>query len=253
MLCLKWKALRSTTNGWKGFFERQKLQVPRKKRVRIPASEQKSVVEQALYPHHIWCIDFQEDALLDGAKVKILNVLDEFTREWLFGRASLIKSAHWVKQTLRVLFEQGNTPASVRSDNGGEFIALTVKAFLLESGSESAFIEKGCPWENGIIESFHGKLRDEFLNRECFTTLAEFNIRLETHRLWYNIPLAKVMLALLPFPLLAKDAEHILAKDAEHILAKDAEHILAKDAEHILAKDAEHILAKDAGHTRSCE
>ena len=167
-------------------FREAKLQVPRKKRVRIPASEQKSVVEQALYPHHIWCIDFQEDALLDGAKVKILNVLDEFTREWLFGRASLIKSAHWVKQTLRVLFEQGNTPASVRSDNGGEFIALTVKAFLLESGSESAFIEKGCPWENGIIESFHGKLRDEFLNRECFTTLAEFNIRLEAHRLWYN-------------------------------------------------------------------
>jgi putative transposase len=89
------------------------------------------MTREACYPHDIWCIDFQEDALLDGTKVKILNILDEFTRQWLFGKASFSTSANWVKRSLKHLFEQGNIPVSLRSDNGSEFIAHIVKAFLL--------------------------------------------------------------------------------------------------------------------------
>jgi putative transposase len=75
---------------------------------------------------------------------------------------------------------------TVRSDNGPEFIATEVKAWLQGSGSAPYYIDPGCPWQNGFVESFHGKLRDEFLSREVFVSVKEAQVRTETHRAWYN-------------------------------------------------------------------
>lgn len=134
---------------------------------------------QALYPNQVWTIDFQEDALLGGRKVRILNILDEFTREWLAvvvgfsasAKTVMLLSPNPVKMVmgtpLPLLARRGN-PLYLRSDNGGEFVAEELKTLLKGVGAVSRFIEPGHPWQNGFIESFHGRLRDEFLDREVF-------------------------------------------------------------------------------------
>ena len=87
---------------------------------------------------------------------------------------------------LRPLFLARGVPKFVRSDNGPEFIAADVKAWLQASGSAPHYIDPGCPWQNGVQESFHGKLRDELLDRETFASVPEAQVLLETHRRWYN-------------------------------------------------------------------
>ena len=154
----------------------------RKKTIRTGAS----VPYQAQYPNQVWTIDFQEDALLGGRKVRILNILDEFTREWLAVVVSFSASAKTVMGTLLPLLAKRGTPLFLRSDNGGEFIAEDLKTLLKGVGTSSHFIEPGHPWQNGFIESFHGRLRDEFLDREVFVSLAETRVQIEVHRLWYN-------------------------------------------------------------------
>jgi putative transposase len=141
---------------------------------------------EAEYPNHVWTLDFQDDALLGGRKVKILNILDEFTREWLEVIVGFTTSAALVMRTLLPLFARRGTPAFLRSDNGGEFIAGELKSLLSEAGVASYFIDPGSPWQNGFIESFHCRLRDELLNREAFASLVEMRLRLASHRNWYN-------------------------------------------------------------------
>jgi putative transposase len=162
------------------------LQVPKKKRYKVPQDKKKPPAIVPERQNHVWTLDFQEDALASGRKVKILNILDEFTRTWLFAEASFSSSAEWVRDTLSTLFRVHGVPEYLRSDNGSEFIAHLVKVFLLEQGCSSAYIDKGKPWQNGIVESFHGKVRDEFLNRESFSSLPELNGSLQSHRHWYN-------------------------------------------------------------------
>lgn len=154
----------------------------RKKTIRTGAS----VPSQAERPNHVWTLDFQEDSLLGGRKVKILNLLDEFTREWLEVVVEASTSAALVMRTLRALFARREAPTFLRSDNGGEFIAGELKTLLKEAGVASCFIDPGSPWQNGFIESFHSHLRDELLDREAFVSLAEIRHRLSRHRLWYN-------------------------------------------------------------------
>jgi putative transposase len=141
---------------------------------------------KAEHPNHVWTLDFQDDALIGGRKVKILNILDEFTREWLEVIVGFTTSAALVMRTLLPLLARRGTPAFLRSDNGGEFIAGELKALLSEAGVASYFIDPGSPWQNGFIESFHSRLRDELLNREAFASLAEMRLRLASHRNWYN-------------------------------------------------------------------
>jgi transposase InsO family protein len=154
----------------------------RKKTIRTGAT----VPCKAEYPNHVWTLDFQEDALIGGKKVKILNILDEFTREWLEVVAGATTSAALVMRTLLPLFARRGTPEFLRSDNGGEFIAGQLKQLLEEARVASYFIDPGSPWQNGFIESFHSHLRDELLNREAFATLTEIRHQLASHRLWYN-------------------------------------------------------------------
>jgi putative transposase len=162
-----------------------KLQVVRrrsKKTIRTGAP----VPGKAEHPNHVWTLDFQEDALISGRKVRLLNVLDEFTREWLAVVVGATASAKTVLEALSALFLQRGTPTFLRSDNGGEFIAGSLAGLLAEANVDARFIDPGKPWQNGFIESFHGRLRDELLNRETFLSVKEAQVRLEAHRLWYN-------------------------------------------------------------------
>ena len=161
------------------------LQVPqRPKKRKIKTG--RSVPCQAQRPDQVWSYDFQEDALLSGRKVRLLNILDEFTREWLSVTVGVSLTRQAVVAALRALFAARGVPSFVRSDNGPEFIAADVQSWLRESGAAPHFIDPGCPWQNGFTESFHGKLRDEFLSREVFASVDDAQVRLETHRRWYN-------------------------------------------------------------------
>ena len=157
-------------------------QRPKKRKIKTGHS----VPRQAEHPDHVWCYDFQEDALISGRKVRLLNVLDEFTREWLSVTVGVSLSSQAVIAALRPLLASRAAPSFVRSDNGPEFIAAEVKAWLTGSGSAPHYIDPGCPWQNGFVESFHGKLRDEFLSREAFASVKEAQVRLAAHRRWYN-------------------------------------------------------------------
>ena len=128
------------------------------------------------YRNHVWSYDFVEDRLRNGRKVRWLNIIDEYTRECL---ASLPRR-HWkhtdVMNVLSDLFIMKGTPGYIRSDNGSEFTANKLLEWLKELGVGTAFIEPGSPWENGYCESFNGKMRDEFLNRELFDTMFEAEV-----------------------------------------------------------------------------
>jgi transposase InsO family protein len=165
------------------------LQVPRRKRrtwKRPKLEPQPPMPCVAERPNHVWTYDFIEDGLLDGRKVRILNVLDEFTREWLAVKAGASMSARAVVSVLLPLFAERGVPAFVRSDNGGEFIATEVKEVLRGAGATPSFIAPGSPWQNGFVESFHGKLRDECLDREAFASVRETQVCLEEYRRFYN-------------------------------------------------------------------
>jgi transposase InsO family protein len=165
--------------------QRHGLQVRRrksKKTIRTGAS----IPQEATHPNHVWTLDFQEDSLLSGGKILLLNVLDEFTREWLAVVVGKEATARVVVDTLVSLFGERGKPAFLRSDNGSAFIAGEVQALLATIGATPFFIEPGKPWQNGFVESFHGRLRDELLDREAFASLAEARVRLEEHRRWYN-------------------------------------------------------------------
>jgi putative transposase len=126
------------------------------------------------------------DRTADGRAFKILNIIDEYTRECL---ATLIARKIRNQDLIDLLFQLfifRRIPEHIRSDNGPEFTAEAVRKWLNRLGVKTLFIEPGSPWENGYIESFNGKLRDELLNREIFTTLEEAKVLIEQWRREYN-------------------------------------------------------------------
>jgi putative transposase len=141
---------------------------------------------QAAYVGHIWAYDFVEDALADGTPLRILTVLDEFTREGLALDVALTTSAERVIGVLTALIAQHGAPAHLRSDNGAEFVATTVQAWLAQRGVQTLYIEPGKPWQNGKDERFNGTLRDECLNLHVFTSVAEACVRIGTFHHHYN-------------------------------------------------------------------
>lgn len=161
------------------------LQVPQRPKKRKLKTGLR-VSPQAEHPNHVWSYDFQADALVSGRKLRLLNILDEFTREWLSVTVSVSLTSQAVLAALMPLFLSRGIPRFLRSDNGPEFIAAEVQDWLKQKGTAPHFIDPGCPWQNGFVESCHGKLRDELLDREIFVSVAEAQTRLETHRRWYN-------------------------------------------------------------------
>jgi putative transposase len=130
----------------------------------------------ALSPIHIWSYDFVSVRLLNGSGFRVLNVVDEYTRVALGSRVAPSIGARDVTKHLAKLFEEHGRPAMIRSDNGREFVAETVKTWLRDQGVEPVFIRKASPQQNCYVERFNGSMRDELLNGETFRTITEARV-----------------------------------------------------------------------------
>ena len=135
---------------------------------------------------HVWAYDFVEERTHDGRKFRTLNVVDEFTHECLAIRVARKLKATDVIDVLSDLFILRGIPEHVRSDNGPEFIATAVRKWIATVGAKTAYIAPGSPWENGYVESFNARFRDELLNGEIFYSLREAEIIIESWRRHYN-------------------------------------------------------------------
>lgn len=139
-----------------------------------------------LYKNHVWSYDFVFDKTSDGKTIKMLNILDEYSRECLAIDVERQLTSVEVLYKLSELFIIHGIPDYIRSDNGSEFTAGIIREWLKKVGVRTAYIEPGSPWENGYIESFNGKLRDELLNGEIFDTILEAKVLTEMWRNDYN-------------------------------------------------------------------
>jgi transposase InsO family protein len=135
---------------------------------------------------HVWSYDFVEERTSDGRKYRILNIIDEYGREDLLTEVNRKMNSDDVQRCLTELFLTRGTPEYIRSDNGPEFVATSVRELINNLGIRTLYIEPGSPWENGYVESFQGKMRDELLNREIFDTIHEARVLIERWREEYN-------------------------------------------------------------------
>lgn len=164
------------------------LKVPpvQRKRRRLGQSQNSSQRLRAERADHVWSYDFVHDQTSDGRGLKVLPVVDEFTRECLAIEVQRSLTAEDVITTLEYLFELRGEPEFIRSDNGPEFVAEAVQSWLARRGAKTLYIAPGSPWENAYSETFNSRLRDELLDRELFETLKEAQVVIEDHRLDYN-------------------------------------------------------------------
>lgn len=145
-----------------------------------------SVPVAADAPNQVWSLDFVHDACLNGTKLKVLAIVDEFTRECLALETHTSFKSLRVQQVLSKLFEERAAPVFLRSDNGSEFISRSLAVFLSSSGSGSHFIKPGSPWQNAYVESFNSTLRRDLLDVEVFYNLADAQVKLSLYRRFYN-------------------------------------------------------------------
>jgi transposase InsO family protein len=164
------------------------LKVPQRqpKRARLWLSDGSCVRRRAEHPNHVWSYDFVQDRTHDGRSFRMLTVVDEWTRECLAIEVDRKLDSERVLDCLGRLFVERGVPAHIRSDNGPEFTAQVVRGWLGRLAVGPLFIEPGSPWENGYVESFNGKLRDELLDGEIFYTLKEAQVLIERWRTHYN-------------------------------------------------------------------
>jgi putative transposase len=169
-------------------WRREGLKVPTKqpKRRRLWLNDGSCIRLRPSRRNHVWAYDFVQDRTHDGRTFQMLTVIDEFTRECLAINVARRLRHDDVLQVLADLFTRHGPPDHIRSDNGSEFTATAVRDWLPRVGVQTLFIEPGSPWENGYNESFNGKLRDELLNGEIFTTLREAQVLIERWRQHYN-------------------------------------------------------------------
>ncbi len=188
-------ALLNNQLGWRvnhkrveNIWRREGLKIPKKqpRRGRLWLNDGSCIRLRPEHKDHVWSYDFMVERTTNGRAFRILNILDEFTRQCLSIKVSRKISSQDVIDELFNLFIFRGIPEHVRSDNGPEFTARAVRKWLNRLGVKNLFIERGSPWENGYIESFNGKLRDELLNREIFTTLEEARVLIEQWRREYN-------------------------------------------------------------------
>lgn len=184
-----------TTAGWvvndkrvERVWRCEGLKVPAKqpKRGRLWLADGSCVRLRAERPNHVWSYDFVEDRTHEGRKYRMLNVIDEFTHEALAIRVDRKLKSTDVIDVLSDLFILRGVPSHIRSDNGPEFIAKALQDWIAVVGAKTAYIAPGSPWENGFIESFNARLRDELLDGEIFYSLAEARIVIESWRRHYN-------------------------------------------------------------------
>ena len=164
------------------------LKVPSRqpKRRRLWLGDGSCIRLRPQHPNHVWSYDFVADRTHDGRKLRMLTVIDEYTRRCLAIRVERRLRSSDVIDVLAELMARHGVPAHIRSDNGPEFTAEAVRVWIARLGAKTLFIEPGSPWENGYNESFNGKLRDELLNMEQFETLKEAQVLIERWRWQYN-------------------------------------------------------------------
>jgi transposase InsO family protein len=162
------------------------LQVSKKQRKMKRLGMSTAERQRAARPNHVWSWDFVADQTDNGSNIRLLTLIDEHTRQWLAVHVAWSIRAVDVITVVEAAMERYGVPEHIRSDNGPEFIAYAIQDWLKEKGVKSIYITPGSPWENGHIESFHDKLRDEFLNREIFGSLLEAKVLTEQHRIEYN-------------------------------------------------------------------
>jgi putative transposase len=188
-------ALLNHDKGWRvnhkrveRIWRKEGLKVPKKqpKRGRLWLNDGSCIRLRPEHEGHVWSYDFMIERTANGRAFKILNIIDEFTRKSLNTKVDRRIRSQDVIEELFELFILRGIPEHIRSDNGPEFTAKAVQKWLGRLGVKTLFIEPGSPWENGYIESFNGKMRDELLDREIFTTLKEARVLIEQWRREYN-------------------------------------------------------------------
>jgi len=165
-------------------WRREGLKVPHKqpKRARLWLNDGSCMRLRAKRRNHVWSYDFVMDRTQDGRVIRMLTVIDEYTRQCLAIKVARSLKSGDVLEVLSDLFLRHGLPEHIRSDNGSEFTAKAVRHWLGRVGVQTQYIEPGSPWENGYNESFNGKLRDELLNGEIFFTLKEAEVLIEQWR-----------------------------------------------------------------------
>ena len=188
-------AILNNDKGWQvnhkrveRIWRQEGLKVPKKqpKRGRLWLNDGSCVRLRPEHKDHVWSYDFVTARTDDGRKFRTLNIMDEYTRDCLAILVNRrITSQDVIEQLFNLIVFRG-IPEHIRSDNGPEFTAKAVRSWLNKLGVKTLFIEPGSPWENGYIESFNGKMRDELLNGEIFTTLTEARVLIAEWRKEYN-------------------------------------------------------------------
>jgi transposase InsO family protein len=188
-----WALLRR--EGWRvnrkrvhRLWRQQGLKVPRKQRKkrRLGSSANSCVRRPAEHKDHVWAWDFLHDRTTDGGPLKWFTLVDEYTRECLALEVRRGMTAKAVTEVLAGVVRQRGVPAHIRSDNGPEFIAKAIRAWMAGAGLETLYIDPGAPWENGYAESFNSKVRDELLNAEEFASLLEARVLGQEWKQAYN-------------------------------------------------------------------
>ena len=164
------------------------LKVPAKqpKRGRLWLCDGSTIRHRPEFKNHVWSYDFVSDQTHDGRKFKVLNIIDEYSRELLASYTARRIRSQDVIFVLADLFLKHGMPNFIRSDNGPEFVAKVLMKWFKTLEIQPLFIAPGSPWENGYIESLNGRMRDEFLNGEIFYTLTEAAVLIERWRNYYN-------------------------------------------------------------------
>jgi transposase InsO family protein len=162
------------------------LAVPPKKTRRRRRGVSTGLPTRAEHRNHVWTWDFVHDTTVRGGKLRMLNVIDEYTRECLCIYVSRRIDAKTVRQVLSGLIDVHGAPGYIRSDNGPEFIEKKLQKWLADHEIKTIYIDPGSPWQNGFMESFNARLRDECLDREQLWTLTEARVVLEDWRWHYN-------------------------------------------------------------------
>jgi len=169
-------------------WRREGLKVPQKQkpRGRLWLNDGSCVRLRPERRNHVWSYDFVSTRTHDGRSVRLLNLIDEHTRESLLVRAERRWSTARVISALADVMVMKGVPEHLRSDNGPEFVAKDLRKWLARTGAKTLYLEPGSPWENGYCESFNSKLRDEFLNGEIFYSMKELRVLAECWRVHYN-------------------------------------------------------------------
>lgn len=169
-------------------WRREGLKVPlkQKPRGRLWLNDGSCIRLRPEHRNHVWSYDFVEAQTRDGRKLRLMTLIDEFSRECLAIRVARRINGMAVLETMADAMIAHGVPEHIRSDNGPEMTAKIVRGWLAGVGTQTLYIEPGSPWENGYCESFNGKLRDELLNGEIFYSLKEAKIVIEQWRRQYN-------------------------------------------------------------------